>query len=87
MTPPDPIQHVEKVVKNIHDKAGGFTDPVIKRYPLLFGFLIIFGLAAILHGFELFVDDMYLFQRHPVVLILLGTFALIFTGKLYKNLQ
>lgn len=87
MNTPDPIEHIEKVVKNIHDKAGGFTEPVLKRYPFLFGFLVVFGVAATLHGFELFTDSIDLFVRHPTILILIGALALTITGKLYQNLK
>ncbi len=83
----DPIEHIEKIVKDVHDTAGRFTQPVLERYPLLFAFLLVFSVAAILHGFELFTDDIKLFKEHPVILILMGVLALFLTGKLYKSLK
>ena len=83
----DPIQRVEKMVREIHDTSGKYTQPVLKRYPLLFAFLVVFSVAAILHGFELFSDQIPLFEEHPTVLILIGVLALFLTGMLYKALQ
>ena len=83
----DPIQEIEEVVKEVHERAGKYTRPVFARYPLLFAFLIVFSIAAILHGFDLFTDEIPLFKQHPLYIILLGVLALIFTGKLYESLE
>ena len=83
----DPIQHAEEITKEVHENLGKYTQPVLRRYPLLFSFLIVFSVAAILHGFELFADQINLFNEHPLVLIFIGIVALFFTGTLYKSLQ
>jgi len=83
----DPILHVEKIVKEVHDSASKFSRPVLKRYPLIFAFLIVFSIAAILHGFELATDKMQIFVEHPNYLILIGVIALFITGKLYQSLE
>jgi hypothetical protein len=83
----DPIQDLEKMVRQLQDKAGTYTKPVLQRYPLLFAFLLTFSVAAILHGFELATDEMEIFHTHPTLLILLGIIALLLTGTLYKILE
>lgn len=83
----DPIQHAEKVVREIHDMSGKYTQPTLRRYPLIFAFLIIFSMAAIMHGFELVSDQIELFDRHPTYLIFIGVFTLFFTGMLYKAIE
>lgn len=83
----DPIQRIEQMVKEMHDGAGKYTQPVLKRYPLLFAFLLTFSIAAILHGFELFADQIEFFEKHPTALIMIGVVALLFTGTLYKSLE
>ena len=83
----DPIQEFEEIVKEVHDSAGRYTRPVFVRYPLLFAFMIVFSIAAILHGFDLFTDDIPLIKEHPVYLILIGVLALVLTGKLYESLE
>lgn len=87
MYTPDPILQAEKIVKETHDSAGKYTQPVLRRYPLLFSFLIFFSVAAILHGFELVTDQMEFFKKHPTYLILMGALALFLTGMLYKSLD
>lgn len=83
----EPIARVEKMLKELHDKVGKYTQPVLRRYPLLFAFLIIFSAAAILHGFELVVEQTNFFKNHPSYLISIGIFSLFLTGMLYKTLD
>lgn len=83
----DPIKKVEEVVREVHETAGRYTQPVLKRYPLLFAFLLVFSASAILDGFRLFTDDIPLFREHPVILMAIGILALLFTGKLYQSLE
>ncbi len=84
---PDPIEQVEKFVKETHDSVGKYTQPTLKRYPLLFAFFLTFSVASILQGFDMWVSGVPLFQQHPTVLIGLGTLALFLTGTLYKLLE
>lgn len=83
----DPIQKVEKVFREIHDKSGKHIQPVLRRYPLLFIFLTVFSVSAIMHGFNRFSDQIGLFSEHPIYLILSGILVLFFTGMLYKVLD
>lgn len=83
----DPIKELDRLLREFNDKAGSFTRPVLNRYPLLFAFLITFSVAAILHGFELFTDEVPLLKEHPWYLIVLGSFLLFITGTLYKKLE
>ena len=83
----DPITKVERVVKDVHDSASRYTEPVLQRYPLIFAFLVIFGASAILHGFELWSDKIVLFKDHPTILIIVGTIVLLLTGRLYRFLD
>ena len=83
----DPIQEIETMVRDIHDGACKYTQPVFMRYPLLFAFLIVFSVAAILHGFDMFTDEIQLFKEHPLILVAIGIIALLLTGKLYESLE
>lgn len=83
----DPIEHIEKVVKNIHDSAEGHVQPVLKRYPISFALLVTFSLAAILHGFELVTDKIEFLHNNPWILIISGVAVLILTGMAYKVLD
>jgi len=83
----DPIKKFEDVTKNIHDEVGNVTRPVLKKYPLLFAFLITFSAASIIRGFEVFTDQIEIFEKHPTLLILIGAVSLALTGSLYKTLE
>jgi len=83
----DPIQEIERIIKGMHDSAGKYTQPTLRRYPLLFAFLLTFSVAAILHGFEIWTDKIPLFQNYPMSLIFVGVLLLFLTGTLYKLLE
>lgn len=83
----DPIQNVERLVRETHDRVEKYTKPVLVRYPLIFSFLLVFSVAAILHGFDMLADQTEIFSRHPSLLILAGVVLLFLTGTLYKSLE
>ncbi len=83
----DPIREIEEVVKEVHDKASKYTQPVFRRYPLVFAFLIVFSIASILHGFDMIIDEIVPFREHPLYLITIGVVILLLTGKLYDSLE
>lgn len=83
----DPIQEIERLIREMHDGAGSYTRPVLQRYPLLFAFLITFGVASVLHGFDLVTDEIEIFHEHPMYLVLIGVLVLLLTGTLYKKLE
>ena len=83
----DPLHSIETKFKEIHDQSGKYTKPVLKKYPLLFTFLVAFSLAAIIHGFEILTDEIEIFHTHPTLLMIIGIIALTFTGTLYQVLQ
>lgn len=85
--PIDPIQEIEKTIKNAHDTAGKYTQPVLKKYPLSFAFALTFSLAAIIKGFDLVIEKNKLFVEHPYLLIIIGALVLFITGTLYKTLS
>lgn len=83
----DPLETAEEIIKETHNEAGKYARPVLKRYPLLFSFLTVFSVAAILHGFEMWAEQIHLFEAHPTYLMLIGIATLLFTGTLYKTLE
>jgi hypothetical protein len=83
----DPIRKAENLVRGVHDEAGKYTKPVLKRYPLLFSFLLVFSVAAILDGFRMLAEQIEIFEKHPSLLIIIGIVSLLLTGTLYKSLD
>ncbi|MFZ2522950.1 MAG: hypothetical protein WAW92_01025 [Minisyncoccia bacterium] len=83
----DPILETEKMIREIHDGVSSYTNPVLRKYPLIFAFLVTFSFSAILHSFGLIIDDVPLLREHPYYLMLVGILVLILTGTLYKKLE
>jgi len=82
----DPVENIEHMIKELHDTAGKYTQPVLHRYPLLFLFLVTFSAAAITQGFKELIHEVPYFVAHPGVLMFIGVVVLLLTGKLYKSL-
>ncbi len=87
MTKKDPLQKIEHIIKHVNDGASKYTEPVFSKYPLIFAFLIIFGVSAIMHGFNALVVEIEFFHEHPGILLGIGVVVLVLTGRLYKWLE
>ena len=83
----DPIEQIDKTVRQAQEVAGKYTQPVLRRYPLLFAFLLAFGTAAIFTGFHLWAETTRIFHEQPLLLVLLGIIVLFLTGTLFKTLS
>ena len=81
------IEEIEKSIKDFNEVADKNARPILRRYPLLFAFLVTFGVAAILDGIRVILDEIEFFKSHPFILILIGILILLLTGKLYKVLN
>jgi hypothetical protein len=84
---PDPLEHAERIVREANDATGKSVQPVLRKYPLIFGLLITFSVAAVIHAIELLSDRVPLFEHHPSMLLVLGLLGLLFTGALYRKLD
>jgi fumarate reductase subunit C len=84
---PDPIKKVEDFAKDTNTYMEKRTRGVLRRYPLLFTFLVVFGVVAVVHGFEAVIAYIPFFNEHPAVVFAIGVVVLTFTGSLYKRLD
>ena len=84
---PDPVKHIEDLAKNANTFTKSKTKGVFERYPILFSSLIIFGVVAVMHGFESIIEYVPFFHEHPGRVFIIGLTVLIFTGSLYKKLN
>ncbi|NBV77226.1 hypothetical protein EBR66_03640 [bacterium] len=83
----NPIEELEKVVHNVHELSVQHTRPLFSKYPLLFAFLVVFSIGALLHGFDLWIDSVPVLKQHPGYLMLAGIGGLLITGSLYSWLE
>jgi hypothetical protein len=59
---------------------------VLKRFPVLFSLLVVFGLTTTYYAFEKILSQYEVFNEHPTLLLAFGIAVLAFTGRLYKKL-
>ncbi len=83
----DPLAELEGLTKKLNDELGGRTQSVLARYPILFSLLTIFGVVAVLYGFEAAIAKIPFLADRPLLVFLMGIAILIGTGTLYKGLH
>ncbi|HMO78338.1 MAG TPA: hypothetical protein PKA42_01785 [Candidatus Paceibacterota bacterium] len=59
---------------------------ILKRFPVLFAFLVSFGATATFLGLERLIIRYQFLNNSPELILLLGITILFLTGKLYKKL-
>jgi len=73
--------------RTIETHVSPLRQSVLRRYPVLFSILGIFGVATTYYGFEKILSQYAVLQSHPWLILLLGLSVLTFTGHLYKRLH
>jgi len=76
-----------EVKQTIESHVAPLRQSVLKRYPVLFSFLGIFGLATTYYGFEKILSQYDLLNQYPWLILGLGVAVLTFTGTLYKRMN
>ena len=92
--PPNPIpqnqldilRHIETLTESINKTMGARSRSVLRRYPLTFILLALFGVAAVSEGIK-GILELIGFSNHPVYLFITGLLILTVTGALYKKLD
>lgn len=64
-----------------------YRQNILSRYPLLFSFLVTFGVVAVWYGFEAMINMIPFLAGRPILVFFLGIIILLFTGTLYKKLS
>ena len=83
----DILRHIEHLSDQINRIMAGSAKPVLRRYPLTFALLIVFGVVAVSEGTRGVLQSFGLFNNHPWYLLVTGLFILVVTGTLYKKLD
>lgn len=81
------LEKAEDTAKEVEKTIQKEWKPTFRKYPLTFTLLSIFGFSAVLYGFERFFDTIPFFNKHPIIVLLMGLIVLAGTGTLYKWLQ
>lgn len=77
----------EEMKNTVETHMSPVRQSVLKRYPVLFSMIGVFGVATTYYGFEKILSQYALLNNHPWLILLLGVSVLAFTGTLYKKLQ
>lgn len=85
------IKKAETMSTTVTNQVDSYMAPMRKtafeRFPLLFSFLVTFGVTATFFGIEKILADVDIFTRFPLLILLIGIATLAFTGTLYKKLM
>ena len=76
-----------QVKQSVESRVSPIRKTVLSRYPVLFSFLVMFGVATTYYAFEKILGQYEVLNRYPWLILLIGLLVLAFTGKLYKKLQ
>ena len=83
----DILKHVEDLSNKVNKVVASRTEPVLRRYPITFGLLILFGGTILYEGIKGLMRESGLMEINPLYLLLTGLAILTVTGTLYKKLE
>jgi len=76
--------------KDLDDKVLALIQYERKRakekFPLAYALIATFGAVSVFAGLNKLVNNIGLFERNPVLLVIFGLAILVFTGAAYKKL-
>ncbi|MFN3188551.1 MAG: hypothetical protein ACK42D_03375 [Candidatus Paceibacteria bacterium] len=85
------LDKTDEVSGQVNATFNHYVEPVrtsvLKRFPVLFSLLAVFGVATTYYAFEKILSQYEVLNRYPVLILILGLSILAFTGKLYKKLD
>jgi hypothetical protein len=79
-------ESVEQTVSATNTLLEPVRKSFFKRFPTLSMLAVTCGVATTLLGIERIIEDIPLFNEHPVYIFLIGVCILAVTGKLYSKL-
>lgn len=75
-----------QINRTFNDYVAPLRTSILKRYPVLFSLLVVFGIATTYYAFERILSQYEILNQYPWLILLLGILVLAFTGRLYKKL-
>jgi heme/copper-type cytochrome/quinol oxidase subunit 4 len=80
----DVLKKAEKLVEETNNKVSQKKRSLMRRYPISFSLLIVFGVVAVHDGIKGLIEE-FGFTSHPVMLLVVGIIVLVFTGAIFKD--
>jgi hypothetical protein len=85
------LDKTDEVSSQVNRTFNQYVEPVrssvLKRFPVLFSLLVVFGVATTYFAFEKILSQYEILNRHPWLILIIGISTLAFTGRLYKKLH
>lgn len=85
------IKHQKNLYNDVEDKVikvlSEQRDQTARKYPLVFGLAVSFGLVATFYGFEGIINQIPFLNNNPWLVLASGVGILIATGTAYKKLN
>lgn len=85
------LDRTDAVSGQVNQRFNQYVAPVrssvLKRFPVLFSLLVVFGLTTTYYAFENILSGYDVLNEHPWLLLIIGISVLAFTGRLYKKLD
>jgi hypothetical protein len=82
----DVLLHIERLTEELNKQMSSRSRFVLRRYPLTFGLLALFGVVAVSEGAKGILEEAGLLQS-PAQLLFIGLFILLILGSVYKKLE
>lgn len=83
------LDKTDVVSEQVNQQFNHYMTPVrqgiLKRFPVSFSLLVVFGLVTTYYAFEKILSQYEFLNNHPWLILLLGLSVLAFTGRLYKK--
>jgi uncharacterized integral membrane protein len=76
-----------EVVKKVDTYVAPVRTSALKRFPILFSFLVTFGVATTYYAFEKILGQYAFLNEYPWMILVIGIGTLALTGTLYKKLS
>jgi len=75
-----------EIKRTVESHLAPIRQSFVKRYPVLFSLMVLFGLTTTYYGFEKILGQYEILNQHPWLILLLGISILAWTGTLYKRM-
>ena len=83
----DLLRRIETLAEQMNAQMSTRSQSMIRRYPLSFALLALFGIVAVSEGAKGILEDITLFKDHPAIMLIVGVAVLTTLGSLYKKLD
>jgi hypothetical protein len=83
----DVLKHIENLTEGINREMSKRSGSILKRYPITFALLALFGIDAVSVGVKGILGEISVFEENPVLMLAFGLLILTVLGLLYKKLD